>query len=444
MTHHPRRHPSPLHHHAPNAPLCPPPSPPLHPSNHHYHLHKHPLTSSTGNVVKKPVILSLLKGPRIARQLVTRPTSSADPLTPRSRRANARPAAVKQGVQEGNAGEDLFMATAFLQFCATCERQIMIPSDSILYCSESCRRKDSSKPLEISRVTTEAMTFVSKHSPPASPSCSTPRPIVTQMTPTQPASRSTSPILMPVHIHGSTSELDPADGKPKIARQPTTHHPTSSEAFRYLSLFQKSEPLRNVTENSGNGTGYKPTHENNNNDNCNHSNNNNDNDSNDNDNDDTAIHLRPVPITHDSSTSVSTTGQCTLPSLAHSPTPSAASSLLDSPTEPAAFLPTNPHPPPHPPLLLPASATSQRPLPPVRHSTSGTRVNTRNFDIVMPYIMADPNDDVVPAVVAQHERRTTAGGYFHHQENLVQEKFSEHSSSVSGATLEPGHPGRGQ
>ncbi|KAI7261728.1 hypothetical protein KC335_g10585 [Hortaea werneckii] len=27
-------------------------------------------------------------------------------------------------------------------FCATCERQIVTPCGSILYCSEACRRKD--------------------------------------------------------------------------------------------------------------------------------------------------------------------------------------------------------------------------------------------------------------------------------------------------------------
>ncbi|WPH03134.1 Hypothetical protein R9X50_00600900 [Acrodontium crateriforme] len=38
--------------------------------------------------------------------------------------------------------EDDDMAS-FLQFCATCEKQIVTPSSSILYCSEACRRRDS-------------------------------------------------------------------------------------------------------------------------------------------------------------------------------------------------------------------------------------------------------------------------------------------------------------
>ncbi|RMX80449.1 hypothetical protein D0868_16155, partial [Hortaea werneckii] len=33
---------------------------------------------------------------------------------------------------------------SFLQFCTTCERQIVTPCGSILYCSEACRKKDIS------------------------------------------------------------------------------------------------------------------------------------------------------------------------------------------------------------------------------------------------------------------------------------------------------------
>ncbi|KAL0632001.1 hypothetical protein Q9L58_009127 [Maublancomyces gigas] len=38
------------------------------------------------------------------------------------------------------------MATSFLPFCAHCEKQIIVPNTSILYCSEKCRRKDQAKP----------------------------------------------------------------------------------------------------------------------------------------------------------------------------------------------------------------------------------------------------------------------------------------------------------
>lgn len=42
------------------------------------------------------------------------------------------------------------------QFCATCEKQILTPAcNSILYCSESCRRKDHNKPLSHSILPSE-------------------------------------------------------------------------------------------------------------------------------------------------------------------------------------------------------------------------------------------------------------------------------------------------
>ncbi|KKZ62014.1 hypothetical protein EMCG_03475 [[Emmonsia] crescens] len=329
------------------------------------------------------------------------------------------------------------MATAFLQFCATCERQIMIPSDSILYCSESCRRQDSSKPPEISRVTTRTMTS-SKHSPPASPLS-----IVAPMVPTQPASCSPSPLIrIPANNHEGASELDPTEWKPKMPLRPTNPPVTSSEASRYLSLFQKPEPPSIVTDNGNSITACKTADENNNHNNNNSNNTNNNN----NDDDDDTVYPRPVSISHHSSASISTTGQGTLPSLAHSPTTSAASSLLlDSPTEPAACVPTTstirPPPPPHP-YLLPESATHQRSSLPPRHNPSTS--TTRDFDLAMPYIIADANDEVVPAAAVKNEKRTTAaaaaagGGCFLRQEKLVRLKLAEHSSVY--ATPEPGRP----
>ncbi|EKG12162.1 hypothetical protein MPH_10726 [Macrophomina phaseolina MS6] len=37
------------------------------------------------------------------------------------------------------------MAASFLNFCTVCEKQIIVPNNSILYCSESCRKKDNTK-----------------------------------------------------------------------------------------------------------------------------------------------------------------------------------------------------------------------------------------------------------------------------------------------------------
>lgn len=239
----------------------------------------------------------------------------------------------------------------------------------------------------------------SKLSPPASPSSSVAsKSIGVPMTPTQPASSSPSPpIRIPVdNQKGTASELD-SEWKPKIPHR-ATNPLMSSEAFRYLSLFQKSAPSNIVTDNgsnTSNTTDFKIADENGtSNDIIN--------------NDDDTIHPRPVRIAHHSSASVSTTGgQSTIqvPSLAHSPTTSAASSLLDSPTEPAAYMATTTHPPPH------LTTHHQRPSFSPHHNVDSGVNTTRNFDLVMPYIIADPNDDAFSTTTAENEKKTvTMGG----------------------------------
>ncbi|CAK4032431.1 Hypothetical predicted protein [Lecanosticta acicola] len=47
--------------------------------------------------------------------------------------------------------EEVGMAS-FLQFCATCEKQIVTPGSSILYCSEACRKKDTSRPTSVQSI----------------------------------------------------------------------------------------------------------------------------------------------------------------------------------------------------------------------------------------------------------------------------------------------------
>jgi hypothetical protein len=39
-------------------------------------------------------------------------------------------------IRDDNHDEEDIMAASFLQYCATCEKQIVTPSNSILYCSE--------------------------------------------------------------------------------------------------------------------------------------------------------------------------------------------------------------------------------------------------------------------------------------------------------------------
>ncbi|KAF2434470.1 hypothetical protein EJ08DRAFT_467429 [Tothia fuscella] len=48
-------------------------------------------------------------------------------------------------------GEEDIMAATFPQYCATCEKQIIVPCNAVLYCSEGCRRKDSVKSIDLSQ-----------------------------------------------------------------------------------------------------------------------------------------------------------------------------------------------------------------------------------------------------------------------------------------------------
>ncbi|KAF3387512.1 hypothetical protein F1880_001475 [Penicillium rolfsii] len=154
------------------------------------------------------------------------------------------------------ATDDFDMAASFLNFCAMCERQITIPNNTILYCSESCRRKDSAKPLSASVPSTSTFstrmsisnpqmyTYSSTTSPPTSPPLS-PRTIVAPMTPTVISSSTPVPsVRIPAAIHDAKSDLDPTEWKPVLCARTdsttsisTTSSLATSDAWGYLSRF---------------------------------------------------------------------------------------------------------------------------------------------------------------------------------------------------------------
>ncbi|EAW11214.1 uncharacterized protein ACLA_089060 [Aspergillus clavatus NRRL 1] len=122
-----------------------------------------------------------------------------------------------------------------------CERQITVPDNSLLYCSESCRRKDSHKPLLASVPSTAAMSYSS--SPPTSPPMS-PRIIVAPRIPTRVPTKSTAAIRIPTELQDSRVDQDPSEWKPVIPATPgfsTTGSLASSEAWNYLSQFHGQE-----------------------------------------------------------------------------------------------------------------------------------------------------------------------------------------------------------
>ncbi|KAF7714518.1 Uncharacterized protein PECH_008407 [Penicillium ucsense] len=207
----------------------------------------------------------LLKTAPTSRPGVHRRGTSATALS--ISKLGSGPSARSQSRATATADDDLDMAASFLNFCATCERQITVPNNSILYCSESCRRKDSAKPLSASLSPTASFSTNYNHhhhssspysnthltpvtmpaSPPTSPSLS-PRTIVAPMTPTRvlsSTSASVPTIRIPATFHEAKSDLDPTEWKPVLGSRTTsaasmtstTSSLATSDAWGYLSHF---------------------------------------------------------------------------------------------------------------------------------------------------------------------------------------------------------------
>ncbi|KIW62951.1 hypothetical protein PV04_09836 [Phialophora macrospora] len=176
-------------------------------------------------------------------------------------------------------GKPQDMAASFLQYCAMCEKQIMTPCNSILYCSEACRRKDAAKPLSASNLSLDSAS-------PSSSLPSSPRPTLPQRSSARPEYQDPSTSRIPCDLHDHKSDLDPTEWKPKLPQRGAS---ASSEAFRYLSRFHQTQ-VGNV------------------------------------DNLDHVTRDRPTVLRHKSTLSMSTlTPGTTTPSLANTPTTTASS-----------------------------------------------------------------------------------------------------------------------
>ncbi|KAJ9292599.1 hypothetical protein DTO271G3_8571 [Paecilomyces variotii] len=226
------------------------------------------------------------------------------------------------------------MAASFLQYCATCERQITVPNNSILYCSESCRRKDSCKPLSASFAVSASMS--PSTSPPSSPPMS-PRSIVAPLTPTRLPASSFPTGRIPAELHDAKSDLDPTEWKPVIHRRHgSAASLASSEAWNFLSQFLGNDEATPAARRPG--------------------------------------------MSHRSSSSLSilTSGATGPPSLTH--TPSTATSSYNSSSEYVSLM----------------FDFSNRPLPP-RHnpSFSGSSGATKGVGLVVPHMHAPSSVEVV-------------------------------------------------
>ncbi|MCJ1470604.1 hypothetical protein MMC07_009250 [Pseudocyphellaria aurata] len=125
------------------------------------------------------------------------------------------------------------MGSSFLQYCAMCEKQIVVPNNSILYCSENCRRKDGCQ-----------APASSPYLPLFSPSlnhyisgedCEDILGLKARNASArqQSADSLLSPRIPPL-THEGKSDLDPSEWKPNLSPR------SSSEAFQYLSQFHRS------------------------------------------------------------------------------------------------------------------------------------------------------------------------------------------------------------
>jgi hypothetical protein len=154
---------------------------------------------------------------------VRRPSKRSPPSSSFKRRSPPAGSPLKTTITQNIEVTNLDMAASFLQYCAMCEKQILTPSNAILYCSEACRRKDSCKPLSLAAV---AMT----HTPPSS-APSSPHPLLPLRTPTGTTSPTTAAIGIPASRLNANSDVDPTEWKPRLLTR------CNSEAFRYLSQF---------------------------------------------------------------------------------------------------------------------------------------------------------------------------------------------------------------
>lgn len=145
------------------------------------------------------------------------------------------------------------MASSFLQFCAMCEKQIVVPNSSILYCSESCRRRDSFVPTTNLYLNLMSPTEIgpSAHSDSNFDLSGSRSPA--HVAAMQPTPRPTSDARIPPVAHNGKSDLDPTEWKPaeptlmesKSPPSPKDGKPklplrTGNEAFSYLSKFHRS------------------------------------------------------------------------------------------------------------------------------------------------------------------------------------------------------------
>lgn len=132
----------------------------------------------------------------------------------------------------GEEEDDDDMATSFLQFCTTCDRQILVPKNSLLYCSERCKRIDAEHiPSYLSYTSPSRATYNDESD--VDPYGSKTRGPVERAMPTP---RLMVSARIPPKAHEGKPDLDPTEWKPKCPHRPT------SDASNYLGQFHHKPP----------------------------------------------------------------------------------------------------------------------------------------------------------------------------------------------------------
>ncbi|KAL1955305.1 hypothetical protein VTO42DRAFT_8837 [Malbranchea cinnamomea] len=126
--------------------------------------------------------------------------------------------------------ESTELVFCFPQFCPTCEREIIQPNYTILYCSERCRRSDSNRPI-----------MASELSPPVTPptiASGAPPTIVEPLSPTCASSNRTG--VPKFHASDATDRgnVSPLYSPTSRSGKPIRHSPASV----FLAQFQRRVP----------------------------------------------------------------------------------------------------------------------------------------------------------------------------------------------------------
>ncbi|KAF2640997.1 hypothetical protein P280DRAFT_489503 [Massarina eburnea CBS 473.64] len=146
---------------------------------------------------------------------------------PLSKRSPSYSASKKLVHREESTEDEESMATSFLNFCTTCEKQIIVPSNFVLYCSESCRRKDTEKQLS----------YPFDYSPPPTPTFEDQfRDIVPPRSPTFIGSKRNSLAFSDLSSDENTATATSTSASASASATDIPNH--DSEASRYLRQFQ--------------------------------------------------------------------------------------------------------------------------------------------------------------------------------------------------------------